>query len=186
MNAQLSSPDAWPKEIKDLYSPVRVIGKGGFASVWMAKLKKTAVSSSSGDGDGGVDDDHVAVKITQGDDYALREIAVLSELTSKYHHPNLLRLLHQCKAEGANGSNSLSIHYLVLSLARGPTLNYILTKFGALGLIIAQTISQQLICAVAFLHGHAGELSFASILTSIMSHILEAANANTDHILTIY
>ena len=156
MSTQISSPDAWPKEIKDLYSPVRVIGKGGFASVWMAKKKKRP---SSGEADADVDDDHVAVKITQGDAYALREIAVLSELTSKYHHPNLIRLLHQFQTEGAKGDNSLSIHYLVLSLARGPTLNYILTKFGALGLIIAQRISQQLICAVAFLHGHAGELS---------------------------
>jgi serine/threonine protein kinase len=156
MSTQLSSPDSWPKEIKDLYSPVRVIGKGGFASVWMAKRKKRG---SSGEAD--VDDDHVAVKITQGDAYALREIAVLSELTSKYHHPNLIRLLHQFQTEGTKGDNNLSIHYLVLSLARGPTLNYILTSFGALGLIIAQSISRQLICAVAFLHGHAGELSFA-------------------------
>lgn len=159
---QLSSPDTWPKEIKDLYTPVRVIGKGGFASVWMAKRKKVVTSSGNNGNGSGVDDlndneeDHVAVKITQGDAYALREIAILSELSSNYHHPNLLRLLQECKTPGGGGGK-LSVHYLVLSLARGPTLNYILTKHGALGLIIAQTISQQLIGAIAFLHGHAGE-----------------------------
>ena len=164
MNTQLSSPDAWPKEIKDLYTPVRVIGKGGFASVWMAK--RTTTTSSNGTAAIDDDDDHVAVKITQGDAYALREIAVLSELSSKYHHPNLIRLLHESKTKGGGGG--LGIHYLVLSLARGPTLNYILTKFGALGLIIAQSISQQLICAVAFLHGHAGECTVLCI--RILSH----------------
>ncbi len=155
MNSRLSSPDTWPQEIKDLYTPVRVIGTGGFASVWMAKRKE----SSSDDGD---NDDHVAVKITQGDAYAAREIAILSELSSVYHHPNLVHLIHSFKDESgrANGISDLGIHYLVLSLARGPTLNYILTKFGALGLIIAQRIAQQLVCAVAFLHGHAGECIF--------------------------
>ena len=44
---------------------------------------------------------------------------------------------------------------MVLSLVRGPTLNHIINKNGALGLVIAQSISRQLIDAVAHLHGHA-------------------------------
>jgi len=135
MNSHL--PAQWPKEVSDSYSADRVVGKGGFASVWMAKKKKPTGR-----------DDHVAVKIMQDDGYAKREIEILSELTKKYTHPNIVRLLQYFKAE--DGAN-----FTILSLARGPTLNFILTTKGALGLVIAQSISQQLINAIAFLHGHA-------------------------------
>mmetsp|Transcript_6157 Transcript_6157/g.9705 ORF Transcript_6157/g.9705 Transcript_6157/m.9705 type:complete len:451 (-) Transcript_6157:158-1510(-) len=136
----------WPKEVTEIYTPVRIIGKGGFASVWMAKKKK-----SSNDGD------HVAIKIMQDDGYAKREIAILSELTTKYTHPNIVRLLQDFKAQGgaSKGSSCSGVNCVVLSLARGPTLNFILNKNGALGLVVAQTISRQLIDVVAFLHGHA-------------------------------
>ena len=133
----------WPKEVTEIYTPVRIIGKGGFASVWMAKKKKSSTSS---------DGDHVAIKIMQDDGYAKREIAILSELTTKYTHPNIVRLLQDFKAQGCSGVNCV-----VLSLARGPTLNFILNKNGALGLVVAQSISRQLIDVVAFLHGHAGD-----------------------------
>lgn len=135
MNSHL--PAQWPKEVSDSYTADRVVGKGGFASVWMAKKKKPTGR-----------DDHVAVKIMQDDGYAKREIEILSELTKKYTHPNIVRLLQYFKAE--DGAN-----FTILSLARGPTLNFILTTRGALGLVIAQSISQQLINAIAFLHGHA-------------------------------
>eukprot|EP00985_Skeletonema_marinoi_P016060 scaffold8531_cov100-Skeletonema_marinoi.AAC.1 len=46
-------------------------------------------------------------------------------------------------------------HFIVLSLARGPTLQYVLNKEGGLGLVIAQCIAKQLISAISFLHGHA-------------------------------
>ena len=138
----------WPREVKEIYMPVRIIGKGGFASVWMAKEKK-----SSSDGD------HVAIKFMQDDGYAKREIAILSELTTKYTHPNIVRLLRDFKTQGG-ASKSWScpgVSCIVLSLSRGPTLNFILNKNGALGLVVAQSISRQLIDAVAFLHGHAGD-----------------------------
>eukprot|EP00571_Detonula_confervacea_P009793 CAMPEP_0172299316 /NCGR_PEP_ID=MMETSP1058-20130122/1672_1 /TAXON_ID=83371 /ORGANISM="Detonula confervacea, Strain CCMP 353" /LENGTH=446 /DNA_ID=CAMNT_0013008743 /DNA_START=197 /DNA_END=1537 /DNA_ORIENTATION=- len=148
MNADPPPPAEWPEEIIDLYSPVRVIGKGGFASVWMAKKKKKSSSE---------DEDHVAVKVMRDDGYATREIAILSELTTKYSHPNIVRLLHNFKTGGSDSkvSNSLGGRCAVLSLARGPTLNFILSKYGGLGFVVAQSISQQLIGAVAFLHGHA-------------------------------
>mmetsp|Transcript_11379 Transcript_11379/g.24272 ORF Transcript_11379/g.24272 Transcript_11379/m.24272 type:complete len:450 (-) Transcript_11379:269-1618(-) len=130
-------PAQWPKEVSDNYTADRVVGKGGFASVWMATKKQPTGR-----------DDHVAVKIMQDDGYAKREIEILSELTEKYTHPNIVRLLEYFKAE--DGAN-----FTILSLARGPTLNFILTTRGALGLVIAQSISQQLINAIAFLHGHA-------------------------------
>ena len=145
-------PAEWPEEVSDLYSPIRVIGKGGFASVWMAKKK----DNNSGSLD---KDSHVAVKIMKNDGYAAREVAILSELSKKYSHPNIMRLLQHFQAKKGDPSKGLAcgVNVTVLSLARGPTLNHILSKYGGLGLVIAQTISRQLIDAVAFLHGHAGE-----------------------------
>mmetsp|Transcript_11194 Transcript_11194/g.16500 ORF Transcript_11194/g.16500 Transcript_11194/m.16500 type:complete len:423 (+) Transcript_11194:98-1366(+) len=134
-------PQIWPKECAQIYSPVRVIGRGGFAEVWMAKRK-----GSSSDSDG---DTHVAVKVVGKDVYSRREVAILSEL-SQTPHPNIVRLLNDFKGEEDGGH-----HIVVMSLHRGPTLKHIIEKGGALGLKIAQTVSRQLTDAVAYLHGHA-------------------------------
>lgn len=131
-------PAEWPEEVSSCYTPIRAVGKGGFASVWMAKRKTPNCSN----------DDHVAIKIMKDDGYSKREVDILSEL-NKFEHPNIVRLLQDNRVEGCAAS------CVVLSLARGPTLNFILTKHGALGLIVAQSISRQLVEAVAFLHGHA-------------------------------
>lgn len=133
-------PEIWPEECAQIYSPVRVIGRGGFAEVWMAKRKGATGSD---------DDNQVAVKVVGKDIYSQREVAILSEL-SQAPHPNIVRLLHDFKGEEDCGH-----HIVVMSLHRGPTLKYILEKGGALGLKIAQCISKQLIDAVAYLHGHA-------------------------------
>lgn len=50
------TPPEWPQEVCDQFVPVRVIGKGGFASVWMAK------NNSNGD--------QVAIKIMEHNGYA--------------------------------------------------------------------------------------------------------------------
>ena len=152
------SQSEWPKEISDAYSPVRVIGKGGFASVWMAKKKSGATSVDNNDDD---DDDHVAIKLMKDDGYAEREIAILSELSTDYPHPNIIRWICNCRTD-------TGINCIVLSLARGPPLNAIISKNGALGLVIAQTISRQLIDAIAYLHGHAGKF----ILLLLFMHII--------------
>ncbi|KAL9186226.1 hypothetical protein ACHAXT_005464 [Thalassiosira profunda] len=139
-------PAEWPKEVGDLFAPVRVVGSGAFASVWMAKRKTTAPG----------EDEHVAIKIMSDDGYANREVAILSELSKNYPHPNIVRLHQTFKSEGGSPKDpSANVHCFVLSLARGPTLHYILQKQGALGLVVAQSIARQLIGAVAFLHGHA-------------------------------
>ena len=151
------SQSEWPKEISDAYSPVRVIGKGGFASVWMAKKKSGATSVDNNNND----DDHVAVKLMKDDGYAEREIAILSELSMDYPHPNIIRWIFNCRTD--TGMNCI-----VLSLARGPPLNAIISKNGALGLVIAQTISRQLIDVIAYLHGHAGKF----ILLLLFMHII--------------
>lgn len=149
-SSDLPPPHEWPRNVRDLYEPVRVIGKGGFASVWMANEKEQHSN-----------EDQVAIKIMQDNAYAEREIAILSELTSKHPHPNVVRLIRDIKADGGVSKDSSSmciVRCAVLSLARGPTLNFILNEFGALGMAVAQSISRQLIGAVAFLHGHAGKM----------------------------
>ena len=139
MVAASASPpphDMWPKECSNLYTPVRVIGKGSFGNVFMAKRKETTTAAG---------DTHVAIKIVKNDVYSQREVAILSTLTP---HPNIVRLIDDFQDKDGH-------HTIVMSLHRGPTLKHILEKGGALGLKIAQCISKQLIDAIAYLHGHA-------------------------------
>jgi serine/threonine protein kinase len=120
-----------------------MIGTGGFGSVWMAKRRDSNATITNGNFD-----THVAIKVVGNDTYAQREVEILHALSSK-QHPNIVRFLQDFS--GDEGQD----HFIVLSLARGPKLQYILNKEGALGLKIAQCISKQLISAVSFLHGHA-------------------------------
>jgi serine/threonine protein kinase len=142
MAANPPPPPTWPKECVDLYSPVRIIGKGGFGNVYMATAKRKE-SSSSGDS-------YVAIKVVGNDSYSQREVAILSEL-SQTPHPNIVTLIDDFKDDNDDGGQ----HLVVMSLHRGPTLHYILDKGGSLGFKIAQSISKQLIDAIAYLHGHA-------------------------------
>ena len=132
----------WPKAVETKYVPTQVLGKGGFGCVYMAKEKCKSDTDTTA---------YVAIKVVGTDGYAKRESSILSELT-KYSHPNIVKLLG-CY-EPTAGDNDVKT-CLVISLARGPTLKYILEKGGALSCNISKTISQQLLSAVAFLHGHA-------------------------------
>ncbi|KAL3790144.1 hypothetical protein HJC23_009581 [Cyclotella cryptica] len=130
----------WPNEVLQKYTPIRVLGRGGFGCVYMAKVKNAKPDSPS----------HVAIKVVGSDGYAEREATILSELM-KYSHPNIIKLFGRFEPR----NDECARPCLVLSLACGPTLSYILKKGGALSLLMAKTISRQLIHAVAFLHGHA-------------------------------
>ena len=172
------SPAEWPDDAKAKYAPVRIIGRGGFASVWMAKAKKHLSGS----------DGHVAIKVMQDDGYSRRELAILSELSATYPHPNVVRLLRSFKAErdGARErASSSTVHCLILSLARGPTLNFILKTGGAVGLVVSQSVSRQLIDAIAFLHGHAGDVTFAfrrcDEADATCYHLIVACSASVIH-----
>mmetsp|Transcript_4116 Transcript_4116/g.8905 ORF Transcript_4116/g.8905 Transcript_4116/m.8905 type:complete len:498 (-) Transcript_4116:140-1633(-) len=143
------APPQWTKEIADLYTPIRVIGKGGFASVWMAKCK------NQNDNNNESNNQYVAIKVVGDSEYAQREVAILSELSARSPHPNIMRFIHDSRPDSKSSHQTEQHHCVVLSLARGPTLHHILQKNGALGLVMAQSISRQLIDAVAFLHGHA-------------------------------
>ena len=94
----------------------------------------------------------VAIKVVKDDGYAEREITILSELT-RYSHPNIVKLLDNYAPQDGDDLH-ICMRCLVLSLARGPPLSHILKQRGALGFSIAQTISSQLVNAIAFLHGH--------------------------------
>lgn len=129
----------WPKALTQKYSPTQILGKGGFGCVYMAKELRESGNPT-----------YVAIKVVGTDGYAKRESSILSELT-EYSHPNIVKLFG-CY-EPSSGESAKTC--LVISLARGPTLRYILEKGGALSLNMGKTISRQLLSAVAFLHGHA-------------------------------
>lgn len=81
----------------------------------------------------------MAIKCTKEDIYSKREVAILTELSRMQQpHPHLVKLVKAF--EPADGAV-----YIALSLARGPTLHHIIRKHGALGLVIAQVISRQLV-----------------------------------------
>ena len=82
-------PKEWPTEVSNIYSPIRVLGKGGFASVVLARDKndsKTKVAvkvvGSSSEVVGNVE----AEKRTAA--YAQREIEILRRLD----HENIVKV----------------------------------------------------------------------------------------------
>ena len=105
-------------------------------SVYMAKARTS--------------DEFVAIKTIRNDVYARREIEILLDL-SREPHPNIVRLVDDFQSSTSDCEAPKSRH-IALSLARGPTLHYILNKGGALGLVIARAISRQLVSAIAHLH----------------------------------
>ena len=149
--------------------------------MWMAREKKkspaptpTPKHAVGGDGDDNYDDDdddggggdrqHVAIKIMRDGAHAEREVAILTELGSLPRpHPGIVRILRDFRSDDVSGTTGTRC--AVLSLERGPTLRSVLANGnggcggggGSLGLVVARGISRQLIGAVAFLHGHAGE-----------------------------
>ena len=74
-----------------------------------------------------------------------REISILREL----RHPCVIRLIR------AFPIWEESSQLVVLQLARGPDLQYLVTNRGALGLPFARLVSRHLISAVSYLHGRA-------------------------------
>ena len=132
----------WPEEAERMYERIEVLGRGSFGLVWMCRRRRGPVND---------DDDEFAalknieIKEDKGKVYAEREISILSELK----HPNVIRLIRAFPVY--NGTSRL----VSLQLARGPNLQRVVSKRGALGLPLARLISRQLISAVSYLHGRA-------------------------------
>jgi len=132
----------WPDEAEDMYERIEVLGKGSFGLVWMGKRMSKPEDE--------YDDDYVAlknieIKEEKGKVYAQREISILSELK----HPNVIRLI---RAFPVYKDTS---RLVALQLARGPNLQRVVSKRGALGLPLARLMSRQLVAAVSYLHGRA-------------------------------
>jgi len=132
--------EAWPKDAEKMYERIEVLGKGSFGLVWMCQRKSKAVDE--------FDDEFVAVKNIEikeekGKVYAQREISILSELK----HPNVIRLIREFPVY--KGTSRL----VALQLARGPNLQRVVSKRGAIGLSLCRLISRDLVAAVSYLHG---------------------------------
>lgn len=123
-----------------MYERIEVLGKGSFGLVWMCQRKTKAKDE--------FDDEFVAVKNIEikeekGKVYAQREISILSELK----HPNVIRLIRAFPVY-----NEIS-RLVSLQLARGPNLQRVVGKRGAVGLPLCRLISRELVAAVSYLHG---------------------------------
>jgi serine/threonine protein kinase len=144
----MAPPEQWPKAVVKEFEPLQMLGKGGFASVMLARRKNPDPSANK-------KDNLVAIKIVGSKNpskmergYAHREIDILKEI----QHPRIMRLLdywepapeeHKCAA------------VMALSYIRGPTLDYVLKTIGAPAMNFSRVISAQLVDVVAFLHSHA-------------------------------
>lgn len=140
MMDELFHEEAWPKEAEKMYERIEVLGKGSFGLVWMCQRITKAKDE--------FDDEFVAlknieIKEEKGKVYAQREISILSELK----HPNVIRLIRAFPV-----FNDIS-RLVALQLARGPNLQRVVGKRGAVGLHLSRLISRDLVAAVSYLHG---------------------------------
>jgi serine/threonine protein kinase len=142
-------PKEWPPEVADLYKPVRVLGRGGFASVVLARDKG--------------DSKLVAMKVVgktkdktrqQQLTYAHREIDILKELS----HPNIMKVLNfwevpdNQEEQAAPATLSSTICVMALQYYRGPTVESLLQYGGALSNKFGRVVIAQAMDAVAYLH----------------------------------
>ena len=121
-----------PAEVLAHYEPIKTVGKGGFASVVLAKNRKTQEQVAV---------KRVAHQTPKERGYAHREIDILRELEP---HDGRMQLL-----------DSIGDSILILSYAEGPTLEHLLEKGGAPCLAFGRVIAAQLIDVVAHLHSNA-------------------------------
>jgi serine/threonine protein kinase len=136
MISKMDVPEHWPPEVKDQYEPISVLGKGGFASVVLAKVKNKATKR------------YVAIKVVGGSkmslDYAHRELEVLAHVS----HHNIMKV---------EDSWERPDHPAVMALTyyQGPTLDKLLRWVGAPSLVFGRIVSAQLVDVVSYLHSHA-------------------------------
>lgn len=132
----------WPEEAENMYERVEVLGRGSFGVVWMA--------CRLSDPEDAFDDEFVAIKNIEikeekGRIYAQREISILREI----RHPNVIRLIR------AFPIYKNRCQLVAMQMARGPNLQYLVTRRGALGFPLSRLIARHLIAAVSYLHGRA-------------------------------
>ena len=147
----------FPPQVLERYEPMRTLGKGGFAAVVLAKRKTNNNNNNDNENNNKNNNNklvalkRVAASTTVEQGYAHREIDILTQL----EHPNMMKLLECVDTDGLE-----SAVVLVLSYARGPTLESILrTPHGAPSLVFGRVVCAQLVNVVGFLHCHAETLN---------------------------
>ena len=129
-------PKEWPPQVAELYSPIRLLGKGGFGAVMLAKKKR-----DKKDGDKDV---MVAIKVVGGPNatkqlvgYAYREVHILHELS----HPHIMRVLQYWEPPPESQSCAL---VMALSFAQGPTCYQLIMHGGRLSFAFSRVVAAQL------------------------------------------
>ena len=133
-------PADWPRQADEDYDRIRVLGRGAFGEVWLARSKKPDENGNRVE----VAIKGVSIRNAQEGATAEREIAILNEM----NHPNIIRLIHAYEPASADAKG----RYMAVSYVNGPDLGQLLEARGALGLPLAQLIAQGLIAAVAYCH----------------------------------
>jgi len=145
--SQTDQKQRWSKETLERYEPIKELGRGGFASVILAKRKDICTGKTKG---------HNLVAVKQANaktnvqsNYAGREVFILREIS----HPNIMKLIEYW--EQKNSTDSEPSVTMILSYGGDKTLEYLLKKTGAPSLTFSRAIISQLVDAVAYLHSHA-------------------------------
>jgi len=142
MFGAFDSEGEWPPDAEEMYERMEELGRGSFGVVWMARR---IVPPEDEYDDEWVALKNIEIKSEKSYIYASREISILREL----RHPCVIRLIR------AFPIWKESSQLVVLQLARGPDLQYLVSNKGALGLPLARLVSRHLVAAVSYLHGRA-------------------------------
>ncbi|CAB9512216.1 IPL1-related protein kinase 2 [Seminavis robusta] len=134
-------PPQWPPAVAEAYEPLGQLGKGGFASVLLARRKTDH-------------NDLVAMKVVGSPDatkqehaYAHREIEILKEL----QHPHIMKVMGFWETP-----HSQCAAVMALSYSRGPTLQQLIDHGGALAShTFGRVVMAQLVDALAYCHSRA-------------------------------
>lgn len=164
MASSIPVPKEWPEIIGETYTPLLVLGKGGFGSVVLARRKpgKKAVNGSSihhHNHHPDHDDDHdgnplVAIKVAGNAQegvsaaelaYGHREIDILQAISHR-HIMKCLDYVHPTPGKGL---------VMVMSYHKGPTVEALLRHGGALSTIFGRVVIAQMVDAISYLHCHA-------------------------------
>mmetsp|Transcript_11499 Transcript_11499/g.33097 ORF Transcript_11499/g.33097 Transcript_11499/m.33097 type:complete len:562 (-) Transcript_11499:491-2176(-) len=165
----MKTPTEWPQKIQESYDPIRILGKGGFASVVLARQKhgketntsKTKVAVKVVGCNSGSSTDYDGAEVTKAERdqavlYARREIEILQELS----HPNIVQLFHHWIDNDATDDEeskkskkpTVTAAVLILEYAQGPTVDALLKHGGALSSNFGRVVIAQTIDALAYLH----------------------------------
>mmetsp|Transcript_28339 Transcript_28339/g.47025 ORF Transcript_28339/g.47025 Transcript_28339/m.47025 type:complete len:477 (+) Transcript_28339:90-1520(+) len=142
-------PREWPPEVAEVYTPIRVLGNGGFASVILAREKDDSKSFVAMKLVGKNKDKTRQQQLT----YAHREIDILQQLS----HPNIMEVI-RCwdvpdqQEQAASHPSTDTVCVMALKYYKGPTVESLLQYGGALSNQFGRVVIAQVMDAIAYLH----------------------------------